>query len=107
MNLALNVSTIDQLQAGYEVLGLVHATIVTSKSLVGDFVANVKNWTVGGQLPGYEEMIDAAVESVTQRLAERARSLGADAVIGFRLCSTEVSEGAAEIIAYGTAIRKT
>jgi uncharacterized protein YbjQ (UPF0145 family) len=100
------VTTIDHLHGEYDILGLVHTTIVTSKSLVGDLVANVKNWTVGGELPGYTDMIDAAVETAKNRLADRAREMEADAVIGFRLCSTEVSEGAAEIIAYGTAIKR-
>lgn len=106
MNNRVIVTTADQIPGDYEILGLVHTTVVTSKSLVGDFAANVKNWTVGGELPGYTKMIDAAVETAQLRLQKITREEGGDAIIAFRICSTEVSEGAAEIIAYGTAVKR-
>lgn len=87
------------------IIGPVHAVAVVSKSLVGDFIANIKNWSVGGELPPYENLVETAVTLAMQRLAERAKERGGHAVVGMRLCSTEVAAGAAEVIAYGTAVR--
>lgn len=76
-----------------------------SKSLVGDMTANVKNWTTGGELRGYSDMLEHAGQMVLRRMAEKAAALGADAVIGMRLVTSDVAEGAAELIGYGTAVR--
>lgn len=76
-----------------------------SKSLVGDMTANVKNWTTGGELRGYSDMLEQAGQMVLRRMAEKAAALGADAVIGMRLVTSDVAEGAAELIGYGTAVR--
>ena len=76
-----------------------------SKSLLGDMAANVKNWTTGGELQGYSEMLEQTGNMVLQRMAEKAQALGADAVIGMRLVTSNVAEGAAELIGYGTAVR--
>ena len=88
-----------------EYLGCVSASCCLSKSLVADVASNVKNWTVGGELTKYTDMIDDAVNLVTERLGVMAQKMGANAVIGFRLSTTSVSTGAAELIAYGTAVR--
>jgi len=101
----LPLLTTEHYSDGQRVVGPVHAVAVVSKSLVGDFVANIKNWSVGGELPPYAALVDDAVTLAMQRLAERAQAIGADAVVGVRLCSTEVATGAAEVIAYGTAVR--
>ena len=97
--------TTDRFCDDQQILGLVHAVAVVSKSLVGDFIANIKNWSVGGELSPYADLVDTAVTLAMQRLAERAKAKGGDAVVGIRLCSTEVAAGAAEVIAYGTAVR--
>ena len=76
-----------------------------SKSLLGDMVANVKNWTTGGELPGYSAMLEQTGNVVIQRMAEQAKAMEADAVIGMRLVTSSVAEGAAELIGYGTAVR--
>ena len=88
-----------------EYLGCVSASCCLSKSLVQDVASNVKNWTVGGELTRYTDMIDDAVNLVTERLGVLAQQMGANAIIGFRLSTTSVSTGAAELIAYGTAVR--
>ena len=69
-----------------------------SKSLLGDMAANVKNWTTGGELQGYSNMLEQAGEIVLRRMAEKAAALEADAVIGMRLVTSDVAEGAAELI---------
>ena len=88
-----------------EYLGSVSASCCLSKSLVQDVASNVRNWTVGGELSRYTGMIDEAVRVAKERLGMLAQQTGANAVIGFRLSTTSVSMGAAEIIAYGTAVR--
>ena len=75
-----------------------------SKSLLGDMAANVKNWTTGGELQGYSNMLEQAGQTVLRRMAEKAASLDADAVVGMRLVTSDVAEGAAELIGYGTAV---
>jgi len=62
----------------HEVLDIVYATMVHSKSLVGDMSANFKNWTVGGELRGYSTMVQEAVEIALERIKTEARKKGAD-----------------------------
>ena len=88
-----------------EILGVVSAAICFSKSAIGDMAANVKNWSVGGELDGYTHMLETATDRVLKRLAEHAAQAGADAVVALRLQSTTVTAGAAELVAYGTAVR--
>ncbi len=103
----IKLLTIESMPANCsKVLGLVSASCCVSKSLVGDMTSNIKNWTIGGELPQYTELIDSAVEIVHERLAQKAEKMGADAVIGIRMSTTQVSEGAAEIIMYGTAVSR-
>ena len=103
----IKLLTIESMPANCsKVLGLVSSSCCVSKSLVGDVASNIKNWTVGGELTQYTELIDSTVEIVQDRLAQKAEKMGADAVIGIRMSTTQVSEGAAEIIIYGTAVSK-
>jgi uncharacterized protein YbjQ (UPF0145 family) len=88
-----------------EVLGIVTAAYITSKPLIGDVIANVKNWTVGGELPGYTQMLDIALDELVQRICQKAATIGATAVIGFRISTTDIAAGAAELVGYGTAVR--
>ena len=76
-----------------------------SKSLLGDVAANVKNWTTGGELRGYSDLLEKTGHMILQRIAEQAETLEADAVTGMRLVTSNVAEGAAELIGYGTAVR--
>ena len=87
------------------VMGPVVSACCISKSAIADALANVKNWSVGGELTSYSQMLDQTAGTVFERIRERAESMGADAVIGFRLVTSSVTSGAAELIAYGTAVR--
>ena len=89
-----------------EVIGLVKGTIVQTKNLVRDFMAGMKS-LVGGELVGYTEMLNEARQLATKRMVDEAESLGADAIIGVRYGSSQVMQGAAEVVAYGTAIKFT
>ena len=87
-----------------EVLGLVKGTIVQSKNFGKDFMAGMKT-LVGGEIKGYTEMLIEARQLATKRMVDEAEALGADAVINVRFGSASVMQGAAEVIAYGTAVR--
>lgn len=87
-----------------EVLGLVKGTIVQSKNIGRDFMAGMKT-IVGGEITGYTEMLVTARQMATKRMVDEAESLGADAIINIRYGSSSVMNGAAEVIAYGTAVK--
>ena len=87
-----------------EVLGLVKGTVVHSKNLGRDFMAGMKT-LVGGEIAGYTEMLVEARQIATKRMVDEAEQLGADAIIGVRYGSSMVMQGAAEILAYGTAVK--
>jgi len=88
----------------YEPLGIVKGTTVHSKNLGKDFMAAMKT-LVGGELVGYTEMLNEARQIATKRMVDEAEALGADAVIGVKYGSSAIMQGAAEVLAYGTAIR--
>ena len=87
-----------------EVLGLVKGTVVHSKNLGRDFMAGMKTLG-GGEIAGYTEMLVEARQIATKRMVDEAEQLGADAIIGVRYGSSMVMQGAAEILAYGTAVK--
>ena len=92
---------------GYEIidaLGIVKGQIVQSKNIGRDFMAGMKT-IVGGEIVSYTDMIKTARQMATKRMVDEANSLGADAVINIRYGSSAVMNGAAEIIAYGTAVK--
>lgn len=87
-----------------EVLGYVKGSTVQTKNVGKDFLAGLKS-LVGGEITSYTEMMNEARQIATERLLKDAEALGADAVLGFRLQTSAVMGGAAEIIAYGTAVK--
>ena len=87
-----------------EPLGLVKGTVVQSKNFGKDFMAGMKT-LVGGEITGYTEMLVEARQIATKRMVDEANALGADAVINIRFGSSAVMQGAAEVIAYGTAVK--
>lgn len=92
---------------GYEIteaLGLVKGQIVQSKNIGRDFMAGMKT-IVGGEIAGYTEMLTQARQIATKRMVDDATNLGADAIINIRYGSSSVMNGAAEVIAYGTAVK--
>ena len=87
-----------------DALGIVKGTVVQSKNIGRDFMAGRKT-LVGGEIAGYTEMLNEARQIATKRMVDEAQALGADAVIGVRYGSSAVMQGAAEIVAYGTAVK--
>lgn len=88
----------------FEVIGIVKGTIVQSKNIGKDFMAGMKT-LVGGEIAGYTEMLNEARQIATKRMVDEAEALGADAIVGVRYGSSAVMQGAAEVMAYGTAIK--
>ena len=87
-----------------ETLGVVKGSMIQSKHLGKDIMAGFKT-IVGGELKGYSEMINEARAIATKRMVEEAEGLGADGVINVRYTSATVMQGAAEILAYGPAVK--
>ena len=101
----MKILTIDQIPGQtYEVLDTVRGTVVYSKNFGRDFMAAMKT-LVGGEIAGYTEMLVEARQIATKRMVDAAEALGADAVVGMRYASAAVMQGAAEVIAYGTAVK--
>ena len=88
----------------FEVIGVVKGTIVQSKNLGRDFMAGMKT-LVGGEIVGYTEMLTEARQIATKRMVDEAEALGADAIVGVRYSSSSVMASAAEIVAFGTAVK--
>ena len=87
-----------------EVLGMVKGTIVQTKHFGKDFMAGMKT-LVGGEIVGYTEMLTEARQIATKRMVDEAEEMGADAVINIRYGSSSLMQSAAEVIAYGTAVK--
>lgn len=92
---------------GYDItdcLGIVKGTVVQTKNIGRDFMAGMRT-IVGGEIASYTEMLNTARQLATKRMVDDAKNLGADAVINIRYGSSAVMSGAAEVIAYGTAVK--
>ena len=87
-----------------EMLGLVKGSTIQSKHIGKDITQSFKT-LVGGELKSYTEMMNEARELATRRMVEEAERMGADAIVNIRYASAAVMQGAAEVIAYGTAVR--
>ena len=86
-----------------EALGMVKGAVVQSKHFGKDFMAGMKT-LVGGEITSYTEMLAEARQIATERMIAEAEKLGADAVINVRYGSSGIMQGAAEVVAYGTAV---
>jgi uncharacterized protein YbjQ (UPF0145 family) len=87
-----------------EHLGVVSGSTVRAKHLGRDFMAGLKN-LVGGELKGYTELLQEARQEAIDRMIEQARELRADAIVNVRFSTSSIAQGAAELFAYGTAVR--
>lgn len=84
--------------------GLVTGSTVRAKNAIKDFGAGLKNM-VGGELKSYTELLTEARKEAIARMQEQAYRMGANAVINIRLATSSVTVGAAEVYAYGTAVK--
>ncbi|MDV6254458.1 heavy metal-binding domain-containing protein [Vibrio sp. EA2] len=86
------------------VLGIVNGNVVQSKHVGRDIMAGLKG-IVGGELKGYTEMLMEARNIAVQRLIKDAEKLNADAIVGIRFTTSSVTDGASEILVFGTAVK--
>tara|TARA_Y100001980_G_C14223890_1_gene78825 strand:+ start:116 stop:430 length:315 start_codon:yes stop_codon:yes gene_type:complete len=100
------ISTLDQIpnQEISKNLGIARGSTVRAKNIGRDIFAGFKN-IVGGEIHEYTKLQADSREEAIQRMIDDANTLGADAVVGVRLATSMVTQGAAEILAYGTAVK--
>ena len=87
-----------------EMLGLVKGSTIQTVNAVRDIGAGLKT-LVGGELTRYNEMMNDARALATKRMVGEAEAMGADAIVAVRYSSASVMQSAAEVMAYGTAVR--
>ena len=87
-----------------EMLGLVKGSTIQTVNVFRDFGSGLKT-LVGGELTKYTEMMGKAREIATERMVSEAEALNADAIVGVRYASSSIMQSAAEVMAYGTAVR--
>ncbi|MCK4246902.1 YbjQ family protein [Candidatus Bipolaricaulota bacterium] len=87
-----------------EVLGLVRGNTIRARHMGRDIMAGLRN-IVGGEIKEYTRMLSQARNQAVERMVKEAEELGADAVIGVRFTTSQTMSGAAEILAYGTAVK--
>jgi len=87
-----------------QVLGLVQGNTIRAKHAGRDIMAGFKN-LVGGELKGYTELLTESRRQAIERMMQQAQQLGADAVVNVRFTTSAITSGAAELYAYGTAVK--
>ena len=84
-------------------LGLVQGSTVRAKHVGRDVMAGLKNF-IGGELRGYTELLEESRQEAIERMLQQARAVGANAVVNVRFSTANIAAGAAEVMAYGTAV---
>jgi uncharacterized protein YbjQ (UPF0145 family) len=87
-----------------EHFGLVAGSTIRAKHIGRDIMASFRN-LVGGEIKSYTELLQESRQQATERMVEQARQLGANAVVNVRYSTSSIAQGAAELYAYGTAVR--
>ena len=85
-------------------LDIVYGSTVRSKHVGRDLMAGLKN-IVGGELKGYTELLEESRQEAMQRMIDKARHMGANAVVGIRFSTSNIAQGASELFVYGTAVQ--
>ena len=87
-----------------EILGIVEGNTIRARSIFRDILAVLKN-IIGGEIEEYTKLLAESRDQAVDRMVEQAESLGADAILDMRFSTSEIMSGAAEILAYGTAVK--
>lgn len=87
-----------------ERLDVVYGSTVRSKHIGKDFLSGLKN-IVGGELTAYTELLEEARQEAIERMIAKAQALGADAIVGVRFSTSNITVGASELFVYGTAVK--
>jgi len=88
----------------YEIIGIVKGNMIQTKNIGRDLTQGLKS-VVGGELKNYVKMMNESRAIATKRMVEEAEELGADAIVAMRYVTSMITAGAAEITAYGTAVK--
>ena len=88
----------------YQIIGVAMGSTIQSKHIGKDIGAGLRN-IVGGEVKAYVEMMEQARDIATQRMIENAQQMGADAIVGIRYGTSAIMASAAEVMAYGTAVK--
>lgn len=99
------ITTVDHIEGKriVKTLGLVKGNTIRARHVGHDIMAGLKN-LVGGEISDYTKMIAEAREQAIDRMIDNAKALGANAIVGVRFTTSSVMQGAAELLAYGTAV---
>ena len=101
----MKIVTTEQLDGNkLEMIGVVRGSTVQTRNIGRDILGGLKT-IVGGEIRAYSEMMDKARDIATERMIQDAEKLGADAVVNLRYATSAVLQGAAEVMAYGTAVK--
>jgi len=84
--------------------GIVQGSTVRAKHIGVDCVAGCQN-TFGGELKGYSQLLEESRSEAVSRMMEQAQQMGANAIVNVRFGTSMITQGASEILAYGTAVR--
>lgn len=84
--------------------GLVQGSTIRAKHIGKDIMASLKN-IVGGELKGYTDLLQESRQEAVDRMVQQAQQLGANAILNIRFATSSVAQGAAELFAYGTAVK--
>lgn len=87
-----------------EHFGMVSGNTIRAKHIGRDIMASLKN-IVGGELKGYTKLLQESRDQATARMISQAEQLGANAVVNVRFSTSSITQGAAELYVYGTAVR--
>ena len=87
-----------------EHFGLVSGSTIRAKHVGRDIMASFKN-LIGGEIKSYTKLLQESRQQAMERMIEEARQLGANAILNVRFSTSSVAQGAAELYAYGTAVR--
>lgn len=87
-----------------ERLDVVYGSTVRSKHIGKDLLSQLKS-IVGGELKAYTEMLEEARQEAINRMIANAQALGADAIVGIRFSTSNITAGASELFVYGTAVK--
>ena len=87
-----------------EVLGIARGNTIRARHLGRDIMAGLKG-VVGGEVESYTKLMGESREQAIARMIEHAEALGADAIVGMRIATSVLMTTAAEILAYGTAVK--
>jgi uncharacterized protein YbjQ (UPF0145 family) len=99
------ITTVDHIEGKriVKTLGLVKGNTIRARHVGHDIMAGLKN-LVGGEISDYTKMIAEAREQAIDRMIDNAKAMGANAIVGVRFTTSSVMQGAAELLAYGTAV---